>query len=337
MKFFKRVVIITLFISIIVFLISLFLPSSLNIKRSVIIDADQEIIFNQVNDLKKWKNWSPWAAKDPSIYNNKNAFSGPPLGAGAIFNWESKNEEVGKGNLKIISSEKYQAIETVVNFGMGPEKGNWNFTEIDEGIETTWGITIDFGFNPISKFFGLFIEGSIAPDFELGLNKLKAVAENLPKIKRVQVSKKHITEQEWFLAIRDTINQQEMNNIHGKLYAKIAQYMDKNNLKSASAPLTIYHFWSDSLIDIEVGIPINDSVVVTHPEIILNNIDTGNVVTAIHYGPYERLPETYFGINEWMRKDSVSITGPPWEVYLTDPAEEPNREKWETAIFFPIE
>ncbi|MDF1676334.1 MAG: hypothetical protein P1U44_11510, partial [Vicingaceae bacterium] len=69
----------------------------------------------------------------------------------------------------------------------------------------------------------------------------------------------------------------------------------------------------------------------------LNKLDSGNVVTAIHYGSYDRLPETYFGINEWMRKNKVIVIGAPWEMYITDPAKELNSKKWETTINFPIE
>ena len=40
----------------IVVIISLFLPSNLLMKKSIVIDADEDQIFNQINDLKNWKN-----------------------------------------------------------------------------------------------------------------------------------------------------------------------------------------------------------------------------------------------------------------------------------------
>ena len=128
-----------------------------------------------------------------------------------------------------------------------------------------------------------------------------------------------------------------MNNIHGKLYAEINQYMDQQGVVSKLPPLVIYHYWSDSIIDIEAGIQMNDSLQVKSERIKLNKIDTGNVISAIHYGTYERLPETYFSINEWMRKNQVEVIGPPWEVYITDPALESNPDKWQTEICFPIQ
>ncbi|NCP46619.1 MAG: hypothetical protein GW818_09435, partial [Flavobacteriales bacterium] len=146
-----------------------------------------------------------------------------------------------------------------------------------------------------------------------------------------------IEKNQWFLSIRDTISPIAMNNIYGKNYSEINQYMSQQKFESISVPLVIYHFWSDSIVDIEFGIPINDSITIDNNRIKLDKIKSGNVVTAIHYGPYERLPETYFGINEWMRKNKVVVIGPPWESYITDPTTEPNPEKWQTAIFFPIE
>jgi len=112
--------------------------------------------------------------------------------------------------------------------------------------------------------------------------------------------------------------------------------MDEKGIESSLSPMVIYHFWSDTLIDIEAGIPINDSLVVESERIKLNKIEADFAVTAIHYGAYDRLPETYFGINEWMRTNQVEVIGAPWEVYITDPTEEPNPEKWQTAIFYPI-
>ena len=337
MNYIKRITIVLVLFIIIVIVISLFLPSSLHIERKIVINADQEQIFKQVNDLKNWKNWAPWALIDSSVYLLEESYSNPSYGVGATFKWNSENGDLGKGSIKIIKSKPYNAIENHLNIGMIEAKGTWVFNDTPDGIKVTWGMDIDFGFNPIAKFFGLFIEDQVSPDYELGLKRLKSFTENLPKIHRVEVKKITIKDNQWFLSIRDTVNQKEMNNIHGKNYAKINQFMDEKGIEINGAPLTIYHFWSDSIIDIEVGIPVKDSTIIGRDEIKLNKIKAGNVVTATHYGSYERLPETYFGINEWMRKNKVVVTGSPWESYLTDPATEPNPENWQTAIFFPIE
>lgn len=337
MSYFKRILLILLFFIIIVIITSLFLPSSFSLERKVVVDTDIEQIFKQVSNLKNWKNWSAWAKKDPQVYLDESNYSSPSDIEGASFNWDSSNDEVGSGSLTTTKIIPNKQIENKIDFGMAESLNNFSFKEVDGGVEVVWAMKIDFGFNPISKFYGLFLEGKVLPDIELGLQQLKTFSEDLPKIHRVEVEKKFIKKPQFYLSIRDTVSQQEMNNIHGKVYAQINQFMDKNNIVSNEPPLVIYHFWSDSIIDIELGIPLIDSVVAQSALIKLKKIESGNVITAIHYGAYERLPETYFGINEWMRKNKVIVIGPPWESYITDPSAESNPEKWQTAIFFPIE
>ena len=332
----KRAGLVFLFFVILVVIISVFLPSSFELERKKVVNADKEQIFKQVNDLKNWKNWAPWALKDATIYDIEESYSNPSFGKGATFIWESDNEDIGKGNIEVLESISNSYIKNGINFGFIESIGEWNFKDVEDGVEVTWGLNVEFGFNPISKFYGLFMEDQISPDYELGLERLKMLTENLPKIHKVEVEKKYIKTTQWYLSIRDTVSQQGMNNVHGKLYAQINQFMDKEGIVSEASPIVIYHLW-DSIVDIEAGIPITDSIYLNDTTVTLKKILPSIVITAIHYGPYERLPETYFGINEWMRKNKVVVTGPPWESYLTDPSTEPNPKKWETAIYFPIE
>jgi effector-binding domain-containing protein len=337
MNLLKRISIVILVFVLIIVGVSLFLPSTFSLERKIIIDADKEQVFKQVNDLENWRNWSPWALKDPSIYGNDKNISQPSFGLGASFSWDSELSDVGAGYMKITESIKNEHIKNSVDFGMGDVATEWFFKDVEPGVEVAWSLTIDFGFNPFSKFFGLFMEGKVAPDYELGLKRLKAFSEDLPRIHKVDVVEKSLEKDIWFLSIRDTVSQREMNNIHGKSYSEINQFMNEINLTTDSPLMVVYHFWSDDKIDIEVGVPINDSSIVGNERIKLNRIKKTSVVFATHYGSYERLPETYFGINEWMRKNEVVITGPPWESYVTDPASEPNPKKWETVVYFPIE
>ena len=335
-KFLKRLTIIMVILLVILFLVSLLMPSKFTMERSIVINAENETVFDLVNDLSNWAKWSPWAQTDPSIYN-EDAFSDSQIGEGAKFCWKSEIETVGEGCMEITNVDPYKAIEINVDFGMGPTLGTWKFLPSDKSVEVIWGFEMELGLNPISKFYGYFMEDYIAPDYEAGLKNLKNVAESQPKIKSVEVKEITIDEDQWFLSIKDSVNQYEMSKIHGILFSRIAYYMDSLGIEQKAPPISIYHFWSDSLIIIEAGVPLKDSVVVEDSQIKLNKIKAGDFITAIHYGPYDRMPETYFGINEWFRKNlDVTPRGVPWEAYITDPVIETNPEKWQTAIYFPV-
>ena len=318
------------------FLFSLLLPSSVKVERKVSIESTSELVFKQINELKNWSNWVQWAKKDSTIFLMLSSYSVPSEGVGASFNWNSENDEIGEGSIKISKSQPFEAIELAMDFGVGVTLSYWNFQQKDNMVEVTWGVNVDLGFNPISKWYGLFMEKDIAKDLEGGLHNLKAYTENLPRISSNIVKAQFIDKPQWCLSIRDTVDGSEIGTIHSKLFSEISLFMEKNSISDNLAPLAIYHSWSDTLVDIEAGILLKDSIGVFNNRIRLKKIDVGNVVVASHFGDYNRMPETYFSINEWMRINAVQVIGPPWEVYIVDPSIEENPNKWVTEIYFPI-
>ncbi|MGE0561229.1 MAG: SRPBCC family protein [Flavobacteriales bacterium] len=336
MSFLKRFSLVFLGFIILLFLFSFFLPSSLKIERKIAIDASPDVVFHQVDELKNWKNWAVWAEKDSTIYTKSEAFSLPSSGVGAVFSWASEHEGVGQGSMKITKSEPFELVELSLDLGIDDVFSYWNFQQKEGVVEVTWGVNFDFGFNPVSKWFGLFMEDELIADFEKGLTKLKHYSENLPKINSGIVTKQFIEKPQWFLSVRETVDGREIGTIHAKLFSEIGQYMEKNNIPDDLPPLVIYHSWTDTLVDVEAGLLLQDSVGVSSNRIKLNKIPVGNVVMATHYGTYDRIPETYFSINEWMRKNEVQVIGAPWEIYIVDPSIEENPDKWVTEIYFPI-
>lgn len=336
MSFLKRLSLILLGFIILLFVCSFFLPSSLKIERKVNINASSDIVFHQVDELRNWKNWAVWAEKDSTIYSKTGAYSVPSSGVGSTFSWISENNDVGAGSLKITKSQPFDLVELSLDFGTGDVLSYWNFQQKEDGLEVVWGINFDFGFNPITKWFGLFLEDDLSADLEKGLQNLKKYAENYPKINSGIVTKLFIDKPQWFLSIRDSVDGREIATIHSKLFTEIGLYMEQNNIADDLPPLVIYHYWSDTLVDVEAGLLLQDSVGVNSNRIKLNKIKIGNVVMATHYGSYDRIPETYFSINEWMRKNEVQVIGSPWEIYIVDPSIEQNPDKWVTEIYFPI-
>lgn len=58
------------------------------------------------------------------------------------------------------------------------------------------------------------------------------------------------------------------------------------------------------------------------------------VVSAVHRGPYEEIGPTYDALAEWAEGNGLAITGPPEEVYFSDPSTPP--EECVTEVRFPV-
>jgi hypothetical protein len=87
----------------VVSLIALFLvvaalqPAEYRVVRTASISAPPDIVFAQLNDLRKWQAISPWAKLDPVA---KNTYEGPASGIGAALIWAG-NSKVGEGRMTI--------------------------------------------------------------------------------------------------------------------------------------------------------------------------------------------------------------------------------------------
>jgi hypothetical protein len=151
-------------------------PDDFQVSRSTVIDAPASVVFEQVNNLKKWEAWSPWAKRDP---NMKLTYSGPESGTGATYAWAG-NHEVGEGKMTITDSRPNEKVDFKLEFLKPFEATNTaNFTLVPESDKTkvTWAMAGKN--NLVGKVIGTLMDMDkmIGGDFEAGLSSMKAIAE----------------------------------------------------------------------------------------------------------------------------------------------------------------
>jgi len=173
MTIIKRLVVIVVVLLLIAVGVSYLIPSHVRLERSIAINAPPEIVFANVNDLKKWTAWSPWYEAEPTADYK---YSGAESGVGAKVNW--KGEKVGEGIQEITKSEALKRIETTLDFGpQGTATSDWTFEATENGTNVKWGFDSDMGMNPVARYMGLMMESMLGPYYEKGLAKLKTVCE----------------------------------------------------------------------------------------------------------------------------------------------------------------
>src|SRR5262245_24735871 len=91
-KILKPILIGLLALIVLLGLIGLFLPSAAHVERTVSIAAPPAAVYEIVNDLRRFNEWSPWFEKDP---NARYTFSGPQRGVGARLQWARRDTSVG--------------------------------------------------------------------------------------------------------------------------------------------------------------------------------------------------------------------------------------------------
>ena len=146
------------------------------VERSATIEAPPDRIYAQVADFHNWPNWSPWEGLDPNL---KRTYSGADAGAGAVYAW-SGNRKAGQGRMRITDATEPSSVQIDLVFEK-PFKSRSDTSFAIEpqasGSRVTWSMTGENTF--MMKLIGIFrpMDKMIGPDFEKGLQQLKATAE----------------------------------------------------------------------------------------------------------------------------------------------------------------
>jgi hypothetical protein len=151
-------------------------PSEFRIARSTSIIAPPALSFEQVNNLHKWQEMSPYAKLDP---NAQYTFAGPAEGKGASMSWRG-NRQVGEGQITIVESRPNELVRMKLEF-VKPFKvtnsAEFTFSQQPDGTKVTWAM---FGRSRfLCKAIGLFVnmDKICGSQFEEGLANMKTIAE----------------------------------------------------------------------------------------------------------------------------------------------------------------
>jgi hypothetical protein len=151
-------------------------PGEFTVARSATFAAPAPLVFVQVNELRKWKAWSPWAKKDP---NAKETYDGPAAGAGASMAWAG-NREVGEGRMTIVESRPAELVRFKLEFFKPFAATNSaEFVFKDEGGRTAVTWTMRGQNNFIGKAMCLVfdMDKMVGGDFEKGLAGIRQIVE----------------------------------------------------------------------------------------------------------------------------------------------------------------
>lgn len=151
-------------------------PAEFRVSRAASIAAPAPAVFAQVNELRRWQAWSPWAKKDPQM---KQAYAGPPAGTGAVTSWQG-NKDVGEGRMTIVESRPNELIRFKLEFFKpfaATNSAEFSFKEQGGRTEVRWSMSGQNNF--IGKAMGLVFDFDkmIGADFEAGLANLKTIVE----------------------------------------------------------------------------------------------------------------------------------------------------------------
>ena len=149
-----------------------------------------------------------------------------------------------------------------------------------------------------------------------------------------QVSARHVEEQPT-LAMRGRVKVDDMSAFLGRAFATVAEQIQHTGLDYAGPPYGRYTpIDGFAEFDVEAGFPVTGAPTPAG-DVVVSSLPGGEVAVVEHIGPYDEMVPAYKALTDWVEQHDSSVAGAPWEVYYSDPGEEPDPARWRTEIFQP--
>lgn len=317
-------------------IVGFFLPSKIEVTRSIFINAPTGYVFEEVNNLEKHPGWSYWN----NLYKDDMtvAYGNIKAGAGAVSEWNG--EKSGKGKMTITESVPDKSIKMDLDFMEQGTAQSW-YTFEPEGTQTkvTTGFEADMGMNPFMRLMAAtLMKPEMNKAFDYNLNQLKEIAEAKPKFS-VTITEETL-QPVHYIGISSAMsfeNHDATSVAMAKLYGELMAVLDKSKVEVTGAPFCLYPRRDEAARQMEMvcalPVPANAKVPAKYK---IAEVAGGRAVKAVHTGSYSNLRNTHDEIARYITYKKLEISGPPWEVYITDPMMEKDSAKWVTEIYYPV-
>ena len=116
---------------------------------------------------------------------------------------------------------------------------------------------------------------------------------------------------------------------------RVFTYAQDSGAGVTGAPFTRYLAVRMGSMSIQAGLPVGPDAR-SEGDIERIELPGGRCAVTLHTGPYDILSETHAVLEAWLREQGHALGPTCREVYLTDPATQPDPAKWQTQIVMPL-
>ena len=135
--------------------------------------------------------------------------------------------------------------------------------------------------------------------------------------------------------IRNEVPESGLAEAMGRMFQTVTSTLSEQGIEPASHPFARYHSFGET-IDFEAGV-IVASAIEPAGEVKPGELPAGPAAIAVHTGTYETLGATHAAMQRWLDANPTQQqNGGPFEIYVSDPAAEPDPAKWMTEVVYPL-
>ncbi|MDT0678154.1 SRPBCC family protein [Autumnicola musiva] len=313
------------------------------LEESRLIDAPQEVVYNEVNDFKNWNNWEPWSGEAEDITTN---YGDTTSGKNAFYSWNS--ESMDNGKISTTQANPFSSIQQEITiqttFGKSTSQINWKFEETENGTLVTWAMKGKQSF--LEKAAFMLRDKSIAeimrPKFIQSLEDMDASIEEKMNVYFINVDGVTQHGGGYYMYTTTASKTSQIDENMNNMIHDIAAYMNKNNIERTGKPFVLYNEWNEennsAIFSAAYFMP---SEVITPAEspVLTGYMPNQRVVKTTLKGNHDNLQEAWDQTYAYIQENDLTLAegAKTFEVYNIGPDENKNPAKWITSIYIPVQ
>ncbi len=339
MKIFKYIFLLVLALIVIGSIYLATLDGSYDVKRSRVIQAQPEVVFNDLSDYKNWQEWGPWYEEDPTI---EVTYAEQTVGVGGSYSWTGKE---GGGTMNTLKVDEPKSLDQEIIFKtpFGDMRSDvyWILEKVDGGTNLTWGMKGEMGF--FTRWMASSMEEQIGPMEERGLELFDENIQKKTKVYSVKINGVVDYSGGYYLYTSTSSKIDEISDNYPVLLLKIYSFNKQNNIRTTGGPFTLYHKYDEEngTTLFSVCYPVPEKMITPRGSDILSGfMKSGKYFKTTLKGSYENSKEAW----ETAMKEAENLSdykmienGEPFEVYANNPHATPNPADLITEIYIPVE
>ncbi|KAF1702455.1 polyketide cyclase [Pseudoxanthomonas suwonensis] len=163
-------------------LVGVVLPDHRHISESVETNRKMTIVYDTVNNLRRFRDWNTLVLRDPKIELRT---SGAVAGVGARLDYTSQDDRIGSGSWEIVESIPNEKVvikvedvtaghDKTVQFLLEPTGKN------NRNVKITQTYDVEYGWNLVGRYAGLYVSRHVGDDMKMGLARMSNMLASVP-------------------------------------------------------------------------------------------------------------------------------------------------------------
>ncbi len=144
------------------------------------------------------------------------------------------------------------------------------------------------------------------------------------------------------VSIRATWMIAALDQAQDDMMRALATFFQQGGAQPAGPPFVRYHSFANGVTDLEVGVPVTESVA-GEGRIVGGELPGSPAVTVWHLGGHDKLGDAYARLSDGLKAPGREPRGAAWEVYYwinpskaNGPVDWPDPSAWRTQLVQPI-